>query len=204
MKQRLLPLIAFIAFGGLLYAQPNIFDSYTYVSDTIAGQDATWYDLNGTAQAQDFQGADLGDFTTNLWLGGQFMTWPGNNGGDDTAAAELRYNIKSGTTVLYSGTVSYSHQAYIGNDERWGTDSAPDSSTDLIATHNIAAGDYNLEVWAYTLTTWGTAGSSGEAYDSNNSNNYTAAFTVVPENSMLALLSGSFFLLYVMLKRRLS
>ena len=50
-----------------------------------------------------------------------------------------------------------------------------DISVDLIATHGLAAGDYNIAVWVE-----GKPNNIASVWDSNNSNNHNATFTVVP------------------------
>ena len=189
--------LSLFALSSALSAQ-TIFNGYAYVSDTTAGVDANWYNLSGTAQGSGFNGANLGNFTNALWLGGQTGFWSDSQG---VEYIKMNYNITGSATA--TGSVDYEFQSYSAPNDQQGTDVSgavtSDLSTNIIAAHSLGAGTYNIAVWVE-----GKANNRAAIFDSNNSNNYTAAFTVVPENSMLALLSGSFFLLYVMLKRRLS
>ena len=163
-------LLTFSASAGM-----TIFNGYAYVSDTTAGVGSTWYDLNGTAQAQDFDGADLGDFESSLWLGGQTGLWQDEGG---VTSATMFYNITGDATA--SGSISYAFQSYSDPNDQWGTDvngsNASELSVDLIAAHSLAVGNYNLEVYVQ-----GVANGGGQAYDSNGGSNYNASFEVIPE-----------------------
>ncbi len=198
MKTKLITSLALLVLGSALSAQ-SIFNGYAYVSDTTAGADTIWYNLSGTGQSSSFQGADLGDFNTNLWLGGQsgfFSDFAG------TQSVILNYNITGDATA--TGTVAYSFQYFEGpagtNNDQYGTDingaNTSDGSVDLIAAHSLAAGDYNIAVWVV-----GTANDSDTAFDSNNSNNYNASFTVVPEASTYALFAGLGALAFALIRR---
>ncbi|MDB2310581.1 PEP-CTERM sorting domain-containing protein [Opitutales bacterium] len=174
----------------------SIFSGYAYVSDTSAGVDPSWYDLNGNAQPDDFQGADLGDFTTNLWLGGQTGFWSNNEG---VSYITMNYSITGDATA--SGSISYAFQSFSSPNDQWGTDingdNASDASLDLINVHSLAPGDYNLAVWVE-----GKPNSSASVYDSNSGSNYNASFSVVPEPGTYALLAGLLGLSYVAMRRR--
>lgn len=194
MKKIALIIVALVATASL-NAQ-TIFSGYAYVSDTTAGVGTSWYDLSGNAQPADFQGADLGDFTTNLWLGGQTGFWSNNEG---VEFISMQYSITGDATA--SGSISYAFQSFSGSNDQWGTDingdNDSDASLDLISAHSLAAGDYNLAVWVE-----GKPNTSGAVFDSNNSSNYNASFTVVPEPGTYALLAGLLGLSYVAMRRR--
>jgi len=200
MKNILNTLLLSLLVAATAYSQ-SIFNGYAYVSDTTAGTDATWYNLSGAGQSSSLQGADLGDFSNNLWLGGQTGFWSNGSG---TNFVTLSYSITGQASA--SGTVSYAFQYFEGpagsNNDQWGTDvngaNTSDLSVDLIATHSLAAGDYNLVVYVE-----GKANNGTSAYDSNGGSNYNATFTVVPESSTYALIAGILCMFYLMLKRRL-
>ena len=72
MMKKILTLIAVLTvlFAVSASAQ-TIFNGYAYLtSNETAGVSSAWYDLSASAQALDFQGSDLGDFESNMWLGG--------------------------------------------------------------------------------------------------------------------------------------
>ena len=209
MKILSLPLFILIS-SSVLYGQ-TVWNGYAYVSGASTVTDPTWYDMGGNAQAQDLQNANLGSFTSHLWLGGQIMAWPGNNPGDDVAYAGLSYNIYAGTDTsnsnsLYNGLISYANQTFEGNDERWGTDASGNNTSELavnlISEHSIAAGNYRIVSYASATTTWSTESNPGTAYDSNDSNNYLSTFTVVPEPASMSLFFGFLSILYVAVRRR--
>lgn len=189
-------LIASLLVTALSLSAQSIFNGYAYVSDTTAGVDQIWYDLNGSAQAQDFAGADLGDFTTNLWLGGQTGFW---SDGQGVEYITMHYNIGGDATA--SGTISYTFQSYSAPDDQWGTDvngaNASDLSLDLIAAHSLDAGNYTLAVWVE-----GKANNRGAIFDNASGSNYNATFSVVPEPGTFALLAGLLSFAYIALKRR--
>lgn len=189
-------IVASLSITALSLSAQTIFNGYAYVSDTTAGVDKVWYDLNGTAQTQDFDGANLGDFTTNLWLGGQTGFW---SDGQGVEFITMHYNIGGDTTA--SGTISYDFQSFSSPDDQWGTDESgandSDISLDLIAAHSLAQGDYTLEVWVE-----GKANNRSSIFDNNGGSNYDATFSVVPEAGTYALLAGLLSLTYIALIRR--
>jgi hypothetical protein len=201
MKKYILSLTIACALTSALSAQ-SIFNTYAYVSDTSAGTDPAWYNLGGAGQSSSFEGANLGSFTTSLWLGGQSGIW---SNGQQVEYSRLNYSITGAATA--TGAVAYSFQYYEGpagsNNDQWGTDvngaNSSDASIDLITTYSLAAGSYNIAVWAEGQTKSGNL-----VYDSNNSNNYNATFTVapIPEASTYALYAGMLGLITVMLRRR--
>ncbi|MCH2036742.1 MAG: hypothetical protein MK120_07305 [Puniceicoccaceae bacterium] len=204
---KFLPLfILLLLSGSFLIAQPTVWDGYAYVSGSSTVSEPTWYDMGGSAQAQDLHNANLGSFQDTLWLGGQIKAWPGNNGGDNVANAGLSYNIYADSDTTYSnslfnGLVSYNNQSFDGNDEQWGTDvngsNTEESAVNLLNSHAMDAGTYRIVTYASATATWG-----GVAYDSNLSNNYVSTFTVVPESSSISLFFGFISILFVALRRK--
>lgn len=172
-------------------ADSSIFDGYAYLTSgaTAGAGTATWFDLNGSAQSADFQGSDLGDFESNLWLGGQTGFWSGGTG---VEYITMHYNITGADTA--SGSVSYAFQSYTDPNDQWGTD-VSDLSVDLISTHSLGNGDYNIAVWVE-----GKANSQSSIFDNNGGSNYNATFTVVPEPATIGML-GLGGLIAMMIRR---
>ncbi len=195
MKIKTLLIAATFALVGSMSAQ-SIFNGYAYVSDTTAGTATSWYDLNGNAQAADFQGANLGEFETTLWLGGQTGFWSDSQG---VEFITMHYSIGGDATA--SGTISYAFQSYNAPNDQWGTDNnganGSDLSLDLITEHSLGEGSYTLAVWVE-----GKANNRSSIFDNNGGSNHNATFSVVPEPGTYALLAGMFGLAFVALKRR--
>jgi len=157
----------------------SIFNGYAYLtSNETAGVSSAWYDLSASAQALDFQGSDLGDFESNMWLGGQTGFWSDSQG---VEYIKMHYSITGAATA--SGSISYAFESYTDSNDQWGTDGGTDSSVDLIDAHSLAEGDYSIAVWVE-----GKANNRDSVWDNNSSSNYTADFTVVPEPATVGML----------------
>jgi len=161
----------------------SIFNGYAYLtSEATAGSGSTWYNLSGTAQSSSLDSADLGDFESNLWLGGQTGLWPDSQG---VEYITMHYNITGDATA--SGSISYAFESFSSPNDQWGTDvngaNGSDLSVDLISTHTLGVGDYNLAVWVE-----GKANNRSSVWDNNGASNYNATFTVVPEPATVGML----------------
>ena len=105
----------------------------------------------------------------------------------------MHYSITGDATA--SGTISYAFQSFSSPNDRWGTDingsNASDISVDLISTHSLANGDYNIAVWVE-----GKPNNIGSVFDNNGGSNYNATFTVVPEpaSALLGVLGTALLL----------
>ena len=197
MKKILLVAIALVAFTGLAAKAQTIFNDYAYLSSgATPGVSTTWYNLNGSAQSHAFQGANLGSFNTNFWLGGQSGFWSNGSG---VNFITLHYSITG--TKSASGSVSYSFQNYSAPNDQWGTDvngsHLTDSSINLISTNSLTNGSYSIALWVE-----GKANNGVTVWDSNGGSNYNASFSVVPEPSTFALISLSAMGAGVLLRRR--
>ncbi len=129
-------------------------------------------------------GPSLGTFDTtqgdSLTLdGGEVLTF--KNSGSDVTGALVGYSI-NGAGFTEKG-LSFNEDNVSGNngDQRWYSDSA--ISTDMLS--GLSNGTYTLSVYYHATT------NDGDKYANNNSNNFKATFTVVPEPSSLMMLLSS-------------
>lgn len=144
-------------------------NSYAFVGASSSA--ATWYTCSNTyLQAGGyFHGANLGTIST-LPLGGEVQVWRDTG----TSTAEMGYRIEGPVTVG-DQSISMTDVGDEGNTDKY---QIP-TPADLIAAHNLTDGTYTVSIWFHsTVSGAGNAGANGEAYDSNNSLNYTASFTV--------------------------
>lgn len=197
MKKCILLVLVTLVASGLAAKAQTIFNGYAYTtSGATPGVSSNWYDLSATSANPSFQGASLGSFNTNLWLGGQTGFW---SAGQGVQYITLHYSITGQQSA--SGSASYSFQSFSAPNDQWGTDvsgaHATDSSVNLIAAHSLANGNYNIAVWVE-----GKPNSSGSIYDSNGGSNYNASFTVVPEPSTFALLGLGALAIGMMMRRK--
>ena len=100
-----------------------------------------------------FDGKNLGTLTT-LNLGGELQVYPSSN-----TAAYLYYKIDSGSEK----SISLPKTGNDGNNSKHSGSGTVDLST-------LSGGQHTIEVWF----------KHGSDYDSNNSNNYKAIFTIDP------------------------
>ncbi len=123
---------------------------------TVGGPAGTWYTgSNSYVQpAGHFNGANLGDLSNTLDLGGEIQAY------DKTSNDMLLYYQIDGGTV---NSIPLPLVDFIGNNTKHYGTSSIDISTLGTGTHTIAV--------------WFKAGAGVEVYDSNNSANYVATFS---------------------------
>ena len=100
-----------------------------------------------------FDGKDLGTLTT-LKLGGELQVYPA-----ETTAASLYYKIDSGSEK----SISLPYTGKDGNNSKH-------SGSGTVDLSSLSGGQHTIEVWF----------KHGSDYDSNNSKNYKATFTIDP------------------------
>ena len=147
----------------------GISDSYVYIGTEPTS--AVWYNAQGTGQAESFVSKNLGDFTTDLYLGGEIKTISFSG-----VSSYIHYHITNNSDVSETGS---SEMTWISN---------PSSDVDLwqnTAGKNILGG-LSLPVGTYDLEVWFTA-KTGDIiqYDSNMSSNYVASFTIEDTSTSL-------------------
>jgi len=191
-------------------AGTGTFGSYIGIDN---GGGNAWYGATqpGPTTVWNFDGADLGDFTTGdsvLISGGELLTWKSDGG--DITGANLFYSVyadgSSAGSYNQVGINWTSNSAFNdaagnnfvnGGDQKWSTMT---SSPDLLS--GLGAGDYNLAVYFVANT------NEGDRYDSNSGNNFVASFSLsnpspaVPEPASAMLLVAAVLPLALLRRRR--
>lgn len=165
----------------------------------INGLGNTFYDLNPPANTlqPDFNGTFLGTFDPSagqslVLTGGEFNTFQDN--GDNVASVNLNYRITLGAPTGNFSSFSIDFISQAGNDKFWQT-----TDENVVVLSGLAPGTYSFQVFGSADTT------AGPRFYSDNGNNYTATFTIVPEPSSFALLGGPALLgAWMFIRRRRS
>ncbi len=166
---------ASLLLGTIGFAQSSgIFESYAIVS--INGGANAYYDMQAATANADFNGANLGTFSsvsTLVMKGGENKTY--KNGGCNINSSTFSYRVYL-TSGGPSGTFVNINEAYNGElgggDQSWlGTSGA------FNALSGLAAGNYTIE--AYSTANFDSCG-TGTHFSSNSGANYKATFTINP------------------------
>ena len=140
----------------------------TWIGKSYIVANGTWYNADGTGQANNFNSYNLGAITS-LSLGGQVQTY-GQKWGDENNA-EMYYKIDENS----SSTIELEWFKYADNNNFYGMGGTGSQHVQDATNINISAlepGSHSLAVWFHT--------SDGDLWDSNNSSNYIASFTINP------------------------
>jgi hypothetical protein len=177
---RFVLLVIFTFLGNLGFAQSGIYESYVIVDSGSGNQ---WFDLNYNSPLFEFQGSNLGTFTSANALyikGGQNRIY--KCGSDDIISGWLNYRVyPSGSpSGGYSGinlnaiidNFSGAACSGSGDNQDWTTDN--NFVDEIISTLGTAYGNYTIEV--YTLADYTYSTGSGVHYINNGGSNYTATF----------------------------
>jgi len=161
------------------------FDDYVLVSIDGGSEQYYWIGSNPNFGTQ-FDGANFGSLTT-LTFGVDMKYWASD--GDTRDGGSIFVSINGGAATEYL----WNHASIGGNDYQG---LLPVTTIDVTA--GLSEGSHTVAVWAKT---WGTG---GDSWLSNDGNNYTASFSVVPEPSTYALLALSAVAMggYVVRRRR--
>lgn len=163
-------------------------NSYAYIWPG-AGPDV-YYDLNGTDQSANFHGADLGTFfpiTGSLFLNSQLNAWADGDDYYRNTSFSLYYRVyESGDTPP---GWSHSDSTSIANT---GGSNWQGYTPGVNIISGLAAGNYLVDVFAYKIHYWDTAGGGSWEEriwrDGVDNQPYTAEFQVIPEPATLSLL----------------
>ncbi len=156
-------------------------NSFMYIGPTPGR--ATWYTgSNSFVQAGEyFDGANLGVDLTTLPLGGELQVWMVNDGQSTDGvqvSAQMGYMISGPVSVTNAQYMTMDMVGMEGNNAKMQIKTA----VDLIDVHNLPAGTYSVSIWFWAhvanSTVVGDSNPNGQHWDSNNSSNFVATFTV--------------------------
>jgi MYXO-CTERM domain-containing protein len=201
--KNLLTTMSFLLISQFASAATGVFGSYLQIntgSNTVYElQDYSAPDLT------DFQGLDLGDFTTGSTLqisNASALTFKNIGAGDNVTGATLFYRVYSGSPTSFTSAVlnfgSNSTAVDLGGSTFTG---GGDQEWRGLAGGNInllsgitTNGTYSVEVYLQAFT------NLGDRFSNNGGSNFIATFEVVPEPSKA--LFGMMGLFGLFLRRR--
>ena len=111
-----------------------------------------------------FNGANLGVVNGSISLGGQSQTWENGNVNWNSGVVTMGYRIDDGADQSIE-----LHYYKFENNNNFFQSGGADFATSTIDISGLAFGHHTLAVWF----------NCGDAWDSNNSANYVASFTVL-------------------------
>jgi hypothetical protein len=155
-----------------LYSQ-GIYESYIILDINTGGN--TYYDLNASSNNPDFNGNNLGEFSTGNTLhlkGFEHKVWESGCSFDYT---KLFYKVEESSDNSQGFSVlNGSYSSYLGgNNHKWDNQSA---NVNLL--NGLAPGNYKITVYGEADTSC-----QDPVYDSNSGANYIATFTVTNYSS---------------------
>ena len=153
----------FWGFLSLMMAVSLSFGALTWCGDSYIIINGTWYNGSGTGNPPSFNGANLSTLTV-LNLGGELQSWDGS--GD---VARLHYMIDSNSP-------QYVNLPLVG--EPW-NDIWLEAGVELDLS-GLSEGAHTLAVWFEVID---NEGGPSSVWDSNNSSNYIATFSI-PEGAL--------------------
>ena len=182
-------LACLVMFGFVFGASADVgwVNSYVYV---WPGADPdVWYDLNGSDQGANFHGADLGAYALagSLFLNSQLNAWADGDDYYGATSFSLYYRVyaEGDTPPGWSHSDSASISGTGGNN--W---QAYTPGVNIL--DGLTAGNYLVDVFAYKIHYWDTAGGGSWEEriwrDGVDNQAYTAEFQVIPEPATLSLL----------------
>ncbi len=156
----------------LLMGVSNAWAGATWIGKSFIVANGTWYNASGTGQtAGAFHNKNLGSITS-LTLGGEIQTYGQSDGAKNPA--KMHYQI-SGKNAAYITLYWFKYQDnnnFFHSNSNGSTSSNNTFASKTIDISSLNPGDYTLSVWFEQP--------DGGQWDSNNSNNYVASFTIDP------------------------
>ena len=143
----------------------------------------TWYNANGSGQsAGDFNSHDFGTITS-LTLGGEVQTYGQSDGKNNPATMYYKFDDQSANAITlywfkYSSSNNYFHSNSDGS-----TSDNNDFASKTIDISGLSAGNHKLRIYFYSANLG--------IYDSNNSKDYVADFTIAPKVTFSASPAGA-------------
>ena len=154
---RLLSPILIFAFLTLGVGQ--MWAGASWIGNSFIVANGIWYNGSGSGQSAAFNNKALGTISS-LTLGGEVQTYGQTDGSGNPA--RMHYQI-SGESASY---ITLNWLKYDNNNNFF------QSLNNTISISSLASGSYNLSVWFEQP--------DGNQWDSNNSNNYVATFSIAP------------------------
>ena len=154
---RLLSPILIFAFLTLGVGQ--MWAGASWIGNSFIVANGIWYNGSGSGQSAAFNNKALGTISS-LTLGGEVQTYGQTDGSGNPA--RMHYQI-SGESASY---ITLNWLKYANNNNFF------QSLNNTISISSLASGSYNLSVWFEQP--------DGNQWDSNNSNNYVATFSIAP------------------------
>ena len=147
-------IFAFLTLGvGQMWAGAS------WIGNSFIVANGIWYNGSGSGQSAAFNNKALGTISS-LTLGGEVQTYGQTDGSGNPA--RMHYQI-SGESASY---ITLNWLKYDNNNNFF------QSLNNTISISSLASGSYNLSVWFEQP--------DGNQWDSNNSNNYVATFSIAP------------------------
>ena len=156
----------------LLMGVGNAWAGATWIGNSYIVANGTWYNASGTGQtAGAFHDKNLGSITS-LTLGGEIQTYGQTSGTSNPA--KMHYQI-SGKNAAYITLYWFKYQNnnnFFHSNSNGSTSQNNTFASKTIDISSLTPGDYTLSVWFEQP--------DGGQWDSNNSKNYVASFTIDP------------------------
>ena len=172
--------------AGILVAAGALASEVGWIGLSEVYANDVWYNGSGTWGSGAFDGHNFGALT-KLVLGGNVSTW-WRDGGSHSDTSVLMGFVVDGSEAHY---LALPWHDYGSNNDRW------EQMTGVDVFAYLGAGtEHTVSVW------FQATGGGATQYDSNNSHNFTASFTTVPEPTAAALLGLGALALALRRRRR--